>query len=230
MTINISPTVEETIQKVLSMVASNIQLSIDDKQSCNVALAGGNTPKPLYKALTQENIDWDKVQFTLTDERWVLPNHASSNEKMIEQCLISKLNKQSKFVPLKNSAVTAKAGELVCNATLTEAMNPLDLVVLGMGDDGHFASIFPNVDNLGPLLDQDNSLKCMAVSPEGKEERMSLTLSYLLTAKTICLFITGANKKKIIDDILDNKLSASQFPIAHIINQKKCPIHIYWNL
>ena len=230
MTINASQSLEQSLQQLVAMVSSTIQLCIENKQSCNVALAGGNTPKPLYEALTQENIEWDKVQFTLTDERWVLPSHASSNEKMIKQCLIGKLNDQSKFIALKNSAATAKAGELMCNTILSDAMSSLDLVILGMGEDGHFASVFPNVDNLNLLLDENSRLKCMAVAPEGKEERMSLTLPYLLSAKTIILFITGDKKKQIIEDILDKKPSSSQYPIAHILNQKKCPVHIYWNL
>ena len=228
-TIKKSQSLDVSIRHILPLITTTIQLCIEENNEIRIALAGGNTPKPLYRALKKENLEWDKVYITLTDERWVSTADDNSNEKMIKEFFIDQLHSSPQFIPLKNHSSSATLGMAECHSTLEKSLPNLDLIILGMGEDGHFASIFPGVDNLDALLDQQNSLNCMAVTPLGKEERISLTLKYLLTAKMIILFITGDEKKSVIESVLAGNQESSQYPITHIIQQNICPVHIYWN-
>jgi 6-phosphogluconolactonase len=224
-----SETTDQTIQKLLPVITTSIRKNIEKKQSFGLALAGGNTPKSLYEALAKQDVEWPKVTITLTDERWVPADHLDSNENMVRRCLLSKLNSAPVFVPLKVGGGTIHTTQKACEALLNEKLTCLDTVVLGMGEDGHFASIFPCIDNLIELLDVNNKLSCMAVAPQGKQERISLTLSYLLSAKNIFLLITGENKIGLIKEVVDGGEKAQKYPIYHLLNQNKCPVNIYWN-
>jgi 6-phosphogluconolactonase len=219
----------QTIQKLLPVITTSIRKNIEKKQSFGLVLAGGNTPKSLYEALAKQDIEWPKVTITLTDERWVPVDHIDSNENMIRRYLLSKLDAAPVFVPLKTGGETIDTTQKACEALLNEKLTCLDAVILGMGGDGHFASIFPCIDNLTELLDVNNKLSCMAVAPQGKQQRMSLTLSYLLSAKNIFLLITGEDKIRIIKEIVDGGEKAQRYPIYHLLNQNKCPVNIYWN-
>ncbi len=226
---NVCSSLDETLQALKAALLSSIDKSIKAKDHCAIALAGGGTPQPLYRELSHSKLPWYKLTVTLTDERWVPTDHQDSNQNMITQCLLNQAGSELKFIPLKNNFASAIEGEAGCEASLSAQMKQLDVVVLGMGDDGHFASIFPDTDNVSVLLDQSTPQKCMAVSPPGKQPRMSLTLSYLLTAKVIYLLITGDKKKQIIDDIMSNQFSSQQYPVSILLNQQVCPVHIYWN-
>jgi 6-phosphogluconolactonase len=226
---NVCPSLDETLQALKAALLSSIKQSIKAKDQCAIALAGGGTPQPLYRELSHCKLPWYKLTVTLTDERWVSTDHQDSNQNMITQCLLNQAGSELKFIPLKNNYASAIEGEAVCEASLSTQIKQLDVVVLGMGDDGHFASIFPDTDNVSVLLDQSTQQKCMAVSPPGKQARMSLTLSYLLTAKVIYLLITGDKKKQIIDDVMSNRYSSQQYPVSILLNQQVCPVHIYWN-
>jgi 6-phosphogluconolactonase len=220
---------DETLQAIKTALLSTIEQSIKAKDHCAIALAGGGTPQPLYRELSQSKLPWYKLKVTLTDERWVSKDHNDSNENMITQCMLNQIGKELQFISLKNQAPSAAEGQAECELSLSKHLDRLDVVVLGMGDDGHFASIFPNTDNLNALLDQSSRQKCMAVFPPGKQSRISLTLSYLLTAKIIYLLITGDNKKQIIDGVLSKQPLSQQYPISILLNQQTCPVHIYWN-
>ncbi len=228
-TLNSYSNVNESIQQLLPKLTALIEQTIEVKKCCALALAGGNTPKPLYKALSKERLAWEKISITLTDERWVAVDHEDSNENMIKHVLLNKLAAKPSFIPLKNDAITAQAGAIEAGKLLAEEMPQLDMVILGMGEDGHFASIFPGVSNLNALLSKETTSKCIAVSPMGKQGRISLTYSYLLSAKTIFLVISGEKKKAIIHAILDSTESHQDYPIYKLLNQTVCPVHIYWH-
>ena len=211
------------------VLGESIDKVLVQKAVCNMALAGGNTPKALYALLSKLPLPWEKIQVTLSDERWVDVNHNDSNEKMVRTELLINHAKKSRFIPLKNAKHSPSDAMSLCDSNLKHNMPKLDIVVLGMGDDGHFASVYPNIENLQALLNLQQSRTCQAVCPTGKSPRMSLTLAYLLTAKTIYLLISGQRKKDIISNVsLGNSLSAS-YPVSTLINQQICPVEVYWS-
>jgi len=220
---------EQVIESLCDNLIESLQKIIDEKQTCSMAIAGGNTPKPLYEHLSKQSIDWDKVNLTLTDERWVEPSNTSSNQNMVWHSLIQDQAAEVNFIPLKNPHTTAPEGKDECEAILKQSIPILDVVVLGMGEDGHFASIFPGMEDTKSLLDINNQEICSAVQPEGNEARMSLTLAYLLKAKNIYLFITGEEKKRIIDNIVDKNYVDDKYPVSALLLQDTCPVQVYWS-
>jgi 6-phosphogluconolactonase len=229
-TLHSSSSIDESIKYLLPELTVYLEKVIQEKNHCTLALAGGNTPKPLYKALSEARFPWEKISITLTDERWVAVDHEDSNENMIKHILLNQGSSEPFFIPLKNDASTVEAGAVEADAILTEKLPQLDIVILGMGDDGHFASIFPQVSNLNALLSSNTINKCLAVSPSGKQDRISLTYSYLINSKIIFLLISGEQKNKIIDGALNGSVAYEKYPIYTLLNQTTCPVQIYWNI
>ena len=209
-------------------LTDEISTALAQKHTVNLALAGGSTPKGLYKKLSHAPLDWENIAVTLTDERWVDAANDASNEKMLKETLFLHKAKMAQFLGLKTEEETPLLGQPHINALLQENFPTLDFVVLGMGNDGHFASIFPEMDNTQALLDINASKLCLPAQPLDKPARMSLTLPYLLTAKRIFLFITGADKKEITQQQSDVNASPV-LPIYSLLHQSLCPVTIYWS-
>jgi len=207
----------------------NITQILANQPVCNMALAGGNTPKALYTLLSKLPLPWENVQVTLSDERWVAVNHDDSNEKMVRTELLINHAQKARFIPLKNAKHNPLEAMVLCDTNLKHNMPKLDVVVLGMGGDGHFASIFPNMENIHALLDLQQDVTCQAVTPPDKPPRMSLTLAYLLTAQKIYLLISGQKKLKIISEVSRDNSPVTAYPVAALINQQVCPVDVYWS-
>lgn len=216
-----------TVSALIGSISKNVETCLANHNACSIAVAGGNTPKPFFKQLSQTPLPWDRIKITLTDERWVSRKHADSNEKMLKEHLLVGLAEKSHFVSIKNKEMTPELGQSLCELTLQKSISPLNIVVLGMGEDGHFASIFPNMENTDRLLNSYQPRLCMPANPKGQPPRMSLTLSYLKSADHVYLLITGESKKRIISDALENKLDEGQFPICTLI--KETDLQVYWN-
>lgn len=228
-TLNAYSSMDESIKHLLPELTVYIEQSIHLNNRCVLALAGGNTPKPLYKALSTQGLPWSQISITLTDERWVSGDHVDSNENMIKQILINAVPTEPYFIPLKSNAGTVEVGAIEAHKLLTEKSPSLDVVILGMGEDGHFASIFPGVSNLDALISEGTHEKCLAVYPNGKQDRISLTFAYLTRSKIIFLVVSGDKKKAIIDGSLEGRESHQDYPIWKLLNQTICPVKIYWN-
>ncbi len=210
-------------------LSKEINVVLKNQPKINLAIAGGNTPKALYQKLSHSRLPWERVQITLTDERWLDTDHLDSNEKMARKELLKNQAVVAPFIALKSNIVNAQDAVILCDRNLKSHMEKLDLVILGMGEDGHFASIFPDSDNLNSLLDLKQTLYCQAVFPKDKPARMSLTMAYLLTARKIYLRISGDIKRDIVLGVLNNNLD-KPYPIAELIRQSCSPIDIYWSL
>ncbi len=207
---------------------ANGQINRQASKLQTLALAGGNTPKPLYEKFSQQPWDWEHILITLTDERWVDRSHPDSNEAMLKHCLFHDQAQIAQFLSLKNSESTPEVGQIRTAHLIKQNAPSLDFVILGMGEDGHFASIFPGMDNTQQLLDVTQSEPCLAARPKDKPARLSLTLSYLLSAKQIYLFITGQTKRALIHEQL-NASTTEHLPIYSLLTQRLCPVSIYWS-
>jgi 6-phosphogluconolactonase len=224
------PSAQESIEALALKLSENVGDVLKGQNSCSFALAGGNTPKPLYQYMSCLAWPWDRIKVTLTDERWVPRKSEDSNENMIRDCLMREAAEKAHLVGLKNKEPTPEKGQDFCETTLNKSISPLDIVILGMGEDGHIASIFPSMENTETLLNRFQPRLCMAANPKELQPRMSLTLSYLLSAKHIYLFISGDKKKAIIDKAIDKTLSKETHPIVALIREREDdnPVNIYW--
>ncbi len=218
-------------------ITLQINNSIAEKGNAVVAFSGGSTPKPLFKVLLEYDIDWTKVIITLVDERWVDVDHELSNAAFIDKYLLSHLNDNAPiFVSLYNKAPDAQEGcaktlEAYCNATDSDVTKPrsFDVVILGMGSDGHTASFFPDADNIADLVNpgsEDYLLTCSTATTQ--VERITWSVPMLLDTPFLALHMTGKTKA----DVFQQACSAPhaiELPIRSVIFQNETPLNVYYS-
>lgn len=212
---------------LVSKVSKLLMRAIKEIGRASLVVSGGRTPVTFFYLLSQEDIDWSKVVVTLSDERWVEADHSDSNEKLVREKLLINKAQSAKFIPLKNAARDAVMGEVRAESDI-ELIGPFTLVILGMGADGHTASLFPRAKTLSLGLDMNSGRTAIAVTPPAApHQRMSLTLPSLLNSQQIILHINGAAKQEVLraaqvgDDI-------TELPIRGILNQRLVPLSIFW--
>ena len=214
--------------QLAEQVAQLLKQAIDSKGKASIAVSGGSTPKGFFKALSQKDLPWKKVTITLADERWVNIDDGASNTKLVHEHLLQNNARDAKFFHLKQ-------GELLTEDTLTDlnlaaksAILPLDVLILGMGEDGHTASLFPCSDEIHTGLDQENSEVLIKVEPKtAPHQRISFTFSSLIKSQSLFLHIAGSGKKQVLAQALagDNVL---EMPIRAFLQHPQVNIQVFW--
>lgn len=166
--------------------------------------AGGSTPAPIYRVMASADLDWSRVAVTLVDERYVPETSPDSNAALIRQTLMTGPAAAARFVPLYRSEVTVdRAAALAAHALAREGRH-IDAVLLGMGEDGHICSMFPNSPTLKTLLSPTLPPTVLGV-PHGRDgaapslERLSINLPYLIEARRVVLALTGDAKRAVFE-------------------------------
>lgn len=187
--------------------------SIQDHGFFAVALSGGSTPKKIFQKLSSmpDRIDWSKVYLFWSDERNVLPSDSESNYHMaMEAGGLSKLpllkNHIFRMVAEENLELNAKAYEKIILEKL--GSHPFDLVMLGMGDDGHTASLFPHTE----ALKAKGHLVVHNYIPKKKTWRMTFTYDCINHARHICIYVLGDSKAKILERVLFSDFHPEEYP------------------
>lgn len=213
---------QDFAQKVASLLSDGIQAN----GKASLVVSGGNTPLPFFKALSQIDLDWKKVYITLADERWVDSTHDDSNTSLVLNNLIQNKASVANFLAIKTSESSAFGAEPSVNESLSDLSSPIDVLILGMGGDGHTASLFPCSEQIKTGFESKDLV--VAVKPTtAPHERMSLTLNSLLNSKQIFLHIVGQGKK----DVLDAALAGDdiyELPIRAILKQEATPVDVVW--
>lgn len=195
----------------------------------SLVVSGGTTPAALFDELSRESLDWKNVWVTLTDERWVDPAGDASNEKLARTRLLQANASSAHFVPLKNPAATPEAGVEWAWRALTRMPRPYDVVVLGMGLDGHIASLPPNSLGLPRALDAAAAPACVAMhSLAPPHARISQNLAALLDSRRIVLLFTGEEKWAQYQRAKTSG-SANELPVRAVLHQRVTPVDVYWS-
>ena len=212
-----------------AVIAADLRAAIQVRGQASMAVSGGRTPVPLFRALSQTELAWDKVSLTLVDERWVGLEHADSNEALVRQYLLAGPAAAARFIGLKTPAETPFAGLAEVEARLATLSEGLDVVVLGMGDDGHSASWFPQAPQLQQALHPADGARAAVTDPvTASHLRMTLTLPVVLAARRVLLHISGAGKWPVYQQALqDGPLNA--LPIRNVIHSDKAALDVYWS-
>ena len=207
---------------VADEITFSINDAIHDRGSCSVILAGGKTPSVIYRTLSKPprvtDVDWQKVKFFLGDERWVAPDDMQSNFKMVNETLLSFLPRPGPSVyPLDTSGGDPAVGATKYSQQIAAALGigpgerPIfDLVLLGVGEDGHTASVFPR----SPVFDsQPAGSFCAAVpGPKGEGWRVTIMPQALFEARKILFIVRGDNKAAIVRRVLEGDDDAREIP------------------
>ncbi len=202
--------------------------SISTNGKASLAVSGGSTPVTLFHTLSNMELDWQSIYINLVDERWVDPRNDDSNEKLVREHLLQNKAKSANFIGMKNDATTPRAGAQHYERQLATQPLPYDVLLLGMGNDGHTASLFPGAANLEKAIDMTSSKMVIDMIPlTAPHERLTLTLPAILSAKNIFLHITGKNKKEVLEQA---KLPGTyeDFPIRLVLFGASPPLSIYW--
>lgn len=202
-------------------LASILSESLSARGRASLVVSGGRTPQHVFRRLRQMKVDWGGVTVTLTDERWVSPDHPDSNERLVRSFLLQGPAKAATFVPLYGGEISPEAGRHACEARLNGIARPFDAVYLGLGGDGHFASLFPG----DPALDVSEGM-CVAVpATDRRQPRMSLTASAILDARRLFLMFAGAEKQAVYTEA---KRSGPyrQIPLRLVLLQERTPITV----
>lgn len=215
----------ETLENALAdTIAKQLSQAIVDQGRASIALSGGSTPKALFAQLSQKDIHWDKVDVTLVDERWVDTDSDQSNEKMLHSTLLTGRAAHANFIGMKSADEDVNTGVMHYNQQLQDAIKqPFDIVILGMGPDGHTASWFPDAPEIDAALDPDNSSDTLATHPESQPmPRITLSFACVARTKFVYLHITGSTKKQVLE------ATDAQLPIHKTLSQLSQAVDIYW--
>ncbi|MGZ8366350.1 MAG: 6-phosphogluconolactonase [Nitrospira sp.] len=223
--IRIAPGTQEWGQAAASLILSVSQQAIQAHGRCLIALSGGSTPKTLYQVLAtpewSARFDWSRMVFLFGDERCTPPDHPESNFRMAQTELFQPLNiRPEQLYRMKGESDDTTAAAREYEATIRRLTNSpaprvpvLDLVLLGIGEDGHTASLFPGT----AALQEDKRIVTVGHAPTGIRSRLTLTLGVLNHAAVVLFLVTGSGKAQIVRRVLDQESEADRsLPAARI--------------
>jgi 6-phosphogluconolactonase len=221
---NIEVKIYENPEKVAKAFANELIRIVNgsNQKRFDIALSGGETPKLLFKYLSsrfEEKIPWQRIHFWWGDERCVRPTHPDSNFGVADDLLFSVTDIPKENIHRIKGENDPEKEAISYSLQLQQELNHrdgwpvFDLIVLGMGKDGHTASIFPDQIN---LLDSDKICE-VASHPETGQQRVTLTGKVLNNANRVYFLITGQGKAKRVSQIMNNLKKARKFPAYHII-------------
>ena len=215
------------IEKLTNDLCLDIKNQLDRdlqlKENVWVLFSGGNTPKKLYEKLSIQNIDWSRIHISLTDERCVPVDSDKSNEFMLKTHLLKNNAKNANFYSLID-AVESHSSQKQSLFDIYSQLKSIDLLLLGMGEDGHTASFFTESGNLTSSLDENNKeLYTRLKLSRERHDRVTLNYNLLSKSKKKYLFFTGQEKIDIIEKALKSN-NPMKYPILMFL---KMPIKIF---
>lgn len=217
------------VEALATRISDLLRDGIHRRGQASLAVSGGSTPIPLFAKLAEMDLEWNKVTVSLVDERWVEPEDRDSNENLVRTWLLRSKAEAARFISMKTPASTATQGEEACAILQREIPIPYDCLILGMGNDGHTASLFPGAKNLEAAVDLHSGKICMAMqSPAASHERMTLTLPAILNSRQLFLHLQGEEKKKTLARAREEG-DAREMPILFILRQETTPLAVYWS-
>ena len=192
-------------------------------------VTGGRSPGPVFDRLAQTDLDWSRVAITLSDERFVDPASPDSNERLVRERLLRGHAAAARFTPLKGPGPSA-ADDAAAAEPKVRVLLPFDASLLGMGDDGHIASLFPGTPGLAAALDPEGKRLVVGVESAGQPPyvpRISLTARALFDTQAVVLLVGGEGKRALLERALADP--AFDLPVSALLNQTRAPVRILWS-
>lgn len=206
-----------------------IESALDARGAAVIALAGGKTPAPIYAKLAKAKLDWKRVTIIPGDDRIVPLGDPLSNATMLGKAFIPV---GARVIPLiSDKAADYRAAGRAADARVADLHWPLDLVLLGVGADGHTASIFPGPD-FDEALNGPRERRALGVMPdplppEAPVPRITLSRAAITSAKALTLAVTGQDKRDVIERAI-NQGPSSPYPIGRVLAEADLPVDIHW--
>lgn len=201
-----------TVDNLSQSIAASLSASINLNGYASFVVCGGSSPLPLYDNLSNKDLDWSKVSIFLGDDRVVPSDHQDSNNYLIQLHLLKNNVSSASFYPLNDSKITIK-----------DIRRPFDVVLLGLGNDGHFASLFPPQLNNALAFDAYASPSIIVSDQDlgsPSHKRISMNLSMLIDAKRCILLVPNSDKRKIVERAYKD----NQLPLHFLLTQERTKI------
>ena len=222
-----------TPEALAQRIADLLGQAIQERDHALLCVSGGKSPIPVFHALRDVPLAWDKVTISLADERCVPVGHEHSNALLVETHLLQGLAAQARWVRMidtdkvDEAALAALAHQAHCALA---ALGRCDVLVLGMGEDGHTASLFSHATELHQALDLRNPLTCQLMHlnpapPEAPYPRITQTLAHLLQARHILLTLQGSAKLAVLNQAQQG--ADTRWPVSFVLNQHTTPVEIW---
>ncbi|MEM7080263.1 MAG: 6-phosphogluconolactonase [Pseudomonadota bacterium] len=190
---------------VARQIIAALNAELARANTATLVVSGGTTPQACFAELASSDLPWRRIKIALSDEREVPVDHPDSNQRMLRTHLLTRRAAEAEYVDLSNLGTEAFAAVLV-----------------GMGEDGHFASIFPDADNLASAIALDNPAATIEVATAASPHlRRSMTLARLLNSHETILLCFGAAKRTILD-------APENYPVADLLQQDRSPVTVVW--
>jgi len=209
-------------------IAEGLRAALTVRGAASLIVSGGKTPQALFQRLARAPLDWGQVWIGLADERWVGTGEAASNERFVREHLLVSEAAAARFIGMKNAAADPVLGAASTWNAYKRIPRPFDFVLLGMGDDGHTASLFPGSPALQSALDLHSAPACVAmVAPVDPCSRLSLNLPALTDTREIIIASTGESKWRVFRAACAAG-SELEYPVRAILRQDRAPVDFFW--
>jgi len=212
-------------------IVTDLTQAVTARGAASLVASGGTTPGPLYDLISAMAAPWERVTVTLADERWVEPDSPLSNARLIRSRLIRDRASRAQFVPLKTGQAEPEPAEPDVDDALRAILRPFDLVLLGLGENGHTASLFPHGQGLTAALNLADPALARAIRPVAPDDpvppRMSMTPRAILDSRRIILLFTGEAKWSVYRQALETG-DIEDLPVRAVLRQSQTPVEVWW--
>ncbi len=208
-------------------ILTDLRADIAKRGAATLVVPGGTTPVAVFERLAATPFDWDKVTIIPCDERWVPTDHSDSNERLVRAHLLQGAARSARLFSLYRPLPDPAEALPEVSAALAAIPRPFSAIFLGMGEDGHFASLFPGRTETSAALDPSGTASLMIQNEPAKgHRRIGLTLSALLDCRRVLLAVTGAEKRATLDRAITN-ITSDALPVAALLRQARCPVELF---
>lgn len=217
-------TTDSLEKELLNSIETNIRISLKENNEALILLSGGSTPLSLYKKFKEiKKIDWSKIKFGLVDERWVNNSSKDSNFYNISEALGGQIIEKSTFIPLVYDELNEKKNISQAKKANIEFLGKKTIVILGMGTDGHTASLFPDNSKTEIAISQLTPNILDNIAPVSPKNRITHNLKSIFNSKKVILYIKGQEKKDVLE-----KSKIDLLPISYVINTLSTQVETFW--
>ena len=208
-------------------VATILTAAIKTKGRASIAVSGGSTPKGFFHALSKKKLAWQAITITLADERWVAIDSNDSNTKLVYENLLQNEAVNAKFFHLKQGETLSDETLGDLNLAVNQQLLPLDVLILGMGEDGHTASLFPCSDEIDSCLSLSSPALIKVVPKTAPHQRISFSFAALAQSKNTFLHISGVSKKQVLAKAIAGQ-ECKEMPIRAFLQAPDVNTQVYW--
>jgi len=220
-------TPDDVALNLADTVAEFLVARLKEVPRASLVVSGGSTPLPFFKALSGKPLDWGKVDVLLADERWVDEDNPASNTRLVRDNLLQNHAASARYLSLKQPGATPAEGLDAVKAELAGLVLPLDVLILGMGNDGHTASLFPDAPELAYAMDPECQDIVAATTPASQpQKRITLTWPPLRDARFTALHLRGEDKLAILEQAMSDPGKVLEMPIRAFL---KPGLQVFWS-